>query len=125
MLLGLLPQGLAQLAGEIIGQMLDEFAASHGVRFGELTRLGFPLVAAVSNKDFVGEALDRPREERLAGSLAAAVFCVVQGARILRMHNVSESVDASRMVEAIMGWREPAFLRHNMVDGPNAEPEEQ
>lgn len=90
-------------------------------RFGELTRLGFPLVAAVSNKDFVGEALDRPREERLAGSLAAAVFCVVQGARILRMHNVSESVDASRMVEAIMGWREPAHLKHNVVDGPNEE----
>ena len=90
-------------------------------RFGELTRLGFPLVAAVSNKDFVGEALDRPREERLAGSLAAAVFCATQGARILRMHNVPESVDAARMVEAIMGWREPAHLKHNVVDGPNEE----
>ena len=90
-------------------------------RFGELTRLGFPLVAAVSNKDFVGEALDRPREERLAGSLAAAVFSVAQGARILRMHNVPESVDAARMVEAIMGWREPARLQHNVVDGPNEE----
>ena len=90
-------------------------------RFGELTRLGFPLVAAVSNKDFVGEALGRPREERLAGSLAAAVFCATQGARILRMHNVPESVDAARMVEAIMGWREPAHLQHNVVDGPNEE----
>ncbi|NUT58470.1 MAG: dihydropteroate synthase [Agromyces sp.] len=90
-------------------------------RFGELARLGFPLVAAVSNKDFVGEALDRPREERLAGSLAAAVFCATQGARILRMHNVPESVDAARMVEAIMGWREPAHLKHNVVDGPNEE----
>ena len=93
-------------------------------RFGELTRLGFPLVAAVSNKDFVGEALDRPRGERVAGSLAAAVFCATQGARVLRMHNVPESVDAARMVEAIMGWHEPAHLRHNMVDGPNEEPEE-
>ena len=90
-------------------------------RFGELTRLGFPLVAAVSNKDFIGESLDRPREERLAGSLAAAVFSVAQGARILRMHNVPESVDAARMVEAIMGWREPARLQHNVVDGPNEE----
>ena len=91
-------------------------------RFGELTRLGFPLVAAVSNKDFIGEALDRPRDARLAGSLAAAVFCVAQGARILRMHNVAESVDAARMIEAVMGWREPAHLRHNMGDGPNEEP---
>lgn len=91
-------------------------------RFGELTALGFPLLAAVSNKDFIGETLDRPREQRLAGSLAAAVFCAMQGARILRMHNVAESVDAARTVEAILGWREPAHLRHNMVDGPNEEP---
>jgi dihydropteroate synthase len=91
-------------------------------RFGELTALGFPLLAAVSNKDFIGETLDRPREGRLAGSLAAAVFCALQGARILRMHNVAESVDAARTVEAILGWREPAYLRHNLVDGPNEEP---
>ena len=90
-------------------------------RFGELTSLGFPLLAAVSNKDFIGETLDRPREERLAGSLAAAVFCALQGARILRMHNVAESVDAARTVEAILGWREPAYLRHNLADGPNEE----
>ena len=90
-------------------------------RFGELTRLGFPLVAAVSNKDFIGEALDRPRDARLAGTLAAAVFCVAQGARILRMHNVPEAVDAADMIEAIMGWRQPAYLRHNVVDGPNEE----
>ncbi|GAA1785902.1 dihydropteroate synthase [Agromyces lapidis] len=91
-------------------------------RFAEFTRLGFPLVAAVSNKDFIGESLDRPRGERLAGSIAAAVFCALQGARILRMHNIAESVDAARMVEAIMGWREPAYLKHNMLDGPNEEP---
>ncbi len=90
-------------------------------RFGELTRLGFPLLAAVSNKDFIGEALGRPREGRLAGSLAAAVFCALQGARILRMHHTLESVDAARAVEAILGWREPAQLLHNMVDGPNEE----
>lgn len=90
-------------------------------RFGEFTELGFPLVAAVSNKDFIGESLDRPRDGRLAGSIAAAVFCAAQGARILRMHNVAESVDAARMVEAILGWREPAYLKHNLVDGPNEE----
>ena len=41
----------------------------------------------------------------------------MQGARIVRMHNVPESVDAVRIVEAILGWREPAYLKHNMVDG--------
>ena len=33
----------------------------------------------------------------------------------------SEAVDAADMIEAIMGWREPAYLRHNVVDGPNEE----
>ncbi len=83
-------------------------------RLGELTDLGLPLLVALSNKDFVGESLGRGRDERVAGSLAAAVFCVVQGARLVRVHNVRESVDAMRMVEAILGWREPACLRHNM-----------
>ncbi len=69
---------------------------------------------ALSNKDFVGETLGRDRVERLAGSIAAAVFCVVQGARIVRTHNVRSTVDAMRMVEAILGWREPAYLLHNM-----------
>ena len=83
-------------------------------RFGELTRLGFPLVAAVSNKDFIGEALDRPREERLAGSLAAAVFCVLYGARIVRVHDVPATVAAVRMTEALLGWRAPLVARHNI-----------
>lgn len=83
-------------------------------RLGELTALGSPLLVALSNKDFVGESLGRERGDRLAGSLAAAVYCALQGARIVRAHNVRETVDALRMVEAILGWREPVYLRHNM-----------
>ncbi len=83
-------------------------------RLGELAALGSPLLVALSNKDFVGETLDRDRHDRLAGSLAAAVYSVLHGARIVRAHNVRETIDAVRMVEAIAGWREPAFLRHNM-----------
>lgn len=82
-------------------------------RLGELAGLGAPLLVALSNKDFVGETLGRPRADRLAGSLAAAVYCVLQGARIVRVHNVRETVDALRMVEAILGWREPAYELHN------------
>ena len=82
-------------------------------RLGELAGLGAPLLVALSNKDFVGETLDRARGERLSGSLAAAVFCVLQGARIVRAHNVRETVDAIRMVEAILGWREPVLELHN------------
>jgi dihydropteroate synthase len=83
-------------------------------RLREIAFIGYPTLAAVSNKDFVGETLDRPQGERLPGSLAAAVFSIIEGARIIRMHNVRESVDAARMVEAIMGWREPAYLLHNV-----------
>jgi len=81
--------------------------------------LGYPLLVALSNKDFIGEVLNRSRSERLSGSLASAVFCAMQGARIVRAHNVAETVDAMRMVEAILGWRDPTFLRHNMpAQGP-------
>lgn len=83
-------------------------------RLAEFTRFGYPLLVALSNKDFIGETLNRAREDRLAGSLASAVWCAAQGARIVRVHNVAETVDAMRMFEAIQGWREPEYLQHNM-----------
>jgi dihydropteroate synthase len=83
-------------------------------RLDEIVALGLPTLVALSNKDFVGESIDRPQQERLAGSLAAAVFCVVKGARIVRVHDVRATVDAVRMTEAILGWREPAYLKHNV-----------
>ncbi|GAA5203039.1 dihydropteroate synthase [Microbacterium jejuense] len=82
-------------------------------RLDELVALGSPLLVALSNKDFVGETLDRERGDRLAGSLAAAVYCALHGARIVRAHNVRETVDAMRMVEAILGWRDPVYELHN------------
>ena len=85
-------------------------------RLREIADLGFPTLAAVSNKDFIGETLDAPREERGAGSIAAAVVSIVNGARIIRMHDVRASVSAARMTEAILGLREPAYLKHNMGD---------
>ena len=87
-------------------------------RLDEIAAIGLPLLVALSNKDFIGESLGRrDRRDRLPGSLAAAVYCIGKGARIVRVHNVRETVDAVRMVEAIEGWREPAFLEHNMPPG--------
>jgi dihydropteroate synthase len=83
-------------------------------RLDEIAGLGFPLLAAVSNKDFIGETLDAPQQERLAGTLASVVYCVLHGARIVRVHDVRATVDAVRMTEAILGWREPVYLRHNI-----------
>lgn len=85
-------------------------------RFEEFVDLGLPTLAAVSNKDFIGETLDRERGGRLEGSLAAMVACLMKGARIVRMHDIPQAVAAVRMTEAILGMREPAYLRHNMHD---------
>ncbi len=82
-------------------------------RLDEIASLDAPLLVAVSNKDFIGESIDRPQGERLAGSLAAMTACILAGARIVRMHDVAEAVDAVRMTEAILGWRAPVRLEHN------------
>lgn len=85
-------------------------------RLAEIAALGYPVLAAVSNKDFIGETLDAPKPARVEGSLAAGVASIMNGARILRMHNVPAASSAIRMTEAILGWRAPAYLRHNMGD---------
>ncbi len=89
-------------------------------RLEEITSLGWPVLVALSNKDFVGETLGRPQGERLYGSLAAAVMCVERGARILRVHNVAETRDVVRMTESVLGLREPKYLKHNI--DPDFEP---
>lgn len=83
-------------------------------RFDEITALGLPTLVALSNKDFVGETLDRAKPERLVGSAVAAAWCVQRGGRILRVHDAAGGVDTARMCEAILGWREPAYERHNV-----------
>jgi dihydropteroate synthase len=83
-------------------------------RLAEIAELGLPLLAAVSNKDFVGEATGLIRRDLTAPSIAAATICALHGARILRMHDTAAAVAAARMVESVMGFRQPAYLNHNM-----------
>jgi dihydropteroate synthase len=83
-------------------------------RLGEIAAIGYPVLAAVSNKDFIGETLNAPHQDRLAGTIAAVVFCVLHGARIVRVHDVRAAVQAVQMTEAMLGWREPAYTRHNI-----------
>jgi len=82
-------------------------------RLPELVDLGYPLLVALSNKDFIGETLDRERGQRLIGSIAAAVACVLAGARIVRAHDVAATVDAVRMTESMLGLRPPVRVWHN------------
>ena len=87
-------------------------------RLPEIGDLGFPLLAAVSNKDFVGESTGLAKADRLVLSVAAASACVLGGARVLRMHDVAASVATARMLEAVLGLREPTDLRHNVDESP-------
>jgi dihydropteroate synthase len=67
-----------------------------------LESLGLPLLVGTSRKSMIGQALDRPVDQRLAGGLATAVMAVERGARIVRVHDVAATVDAVRMTEAVM-----------------------
>ncbi len=84
-------------------------------RLDELSTLGYPLLVSVSNKDFIAETLDLPVDELTEGTLAAIVFCIIQGARIVRVHNVAAMRSGITVVEAALGWRPPAVACHNLT----------
>ncbi len=63
---------------------------------------GYPMMVGTSRKSFIAKILgDMPPSERLGGSLATAVFAVIKGATILRVHDVRETVDAIKVISAI------------------------
>ncbi len=69
----------------------------------EFKRLGYPVLVGPSRKGFIGEASGGlPVSDRLEGSLACVAVCVMNGVRIIRVHDVKESVRVVRMVEAIV-----------------------
>jgi dihydropteroate synthase len=76
-------------------------------RLDELVATGWPVLVSVSNKDFVGETLDLPVEERLVGTLATTAVCAWLGARVFRAHNVVETRQVLDMVSTIRGDRTP------------------
>ncbi|MCC2615795.1 dihydropteroate synthase [Aestuariibacter halophilus] len=66
-----------------------------------LHRLGVPLLVGMSRKSMIGQLLNRQTEDRLAGSLAAATIAAMYGAHIIRVHDVKDSVDAVKVVNAL------------------------
>ncbi|BAQ78740.1 dihydropteroate synthase [Pseudomonas sp. St29] len=66
-----------------------------------LHALGRPLLVGVSRKSMIGQSLSRPVAERLHGSLALAALAVTKGAKIIRVHDVAETVDVVRMIAAV------------------------
>lgn len=68
----------------------------------EFKKLEKPLLVGLSRKSFIGKILDLPVEERLEGSLGALAYSIVQGANIARVHDVKESVQVAKVVDAIL-----------------------
>jgi len=76
-------------------------------RLTELVDTGWPVLVSLSNKDFVGEALDLPLDQRLLGTLATTAVSAWQGATVFRAHNVAETRQVLDMVAAIRGSQPP------------------
>jgi len=84
-------------------------------RLGELVATGWPVLVALSNKDFVGETLDLPVAERLSGTLAATAVSAWLGARVFRAHQVRPTRQVLDMVASIRGDRPPAVSRRGLA----------
>ena len=88
-------------------------AATRGT--ADLVATGWPVLVALSHKDFVGEALDVPLDQRLEGTLAATAVARWLGARVFRAHDVQATVRTLAMVDAIAGTRPPAVARRGLA----------
>ena len=98
---GVSPESLAVDPGIGFGKRLeDNLALIRGLE--TIAELGPPVLVGVSRKSFLGKILDAPPEERLEGSLAAAVISLMHGAHILRVHDVRETRRAARVADAIL-----------------------
>lgn len=84
-------------------------------RLSELVGTGWPVLVALSNKDFIGETLDLPVEDRLEGTLAATTVSAWLGARVFRAHQVRETRRVLDTVAAIRGDRPPAVSRRGLA----------
>ncbi|MGV9953549.1 dihydropteroate synthase [Streptomyces cellulosae] len=84
-------------------------------RLGEMVATGWPVLVSLSNKDFVGETLDRPVKERVVGTLATTAVSAWLGAQVYRVHEVAETRQVLDMVSTIAGDREPAVARRGLA----------
>lgn len=71
-------------------------------RLDEFHQLGLPLLVGTSRKSMIGQALNRDVDQRLSGSLATVAMAIMKGAKIIRVHDVKETVDVVNMVQTVM-----------------------
>ncbi|MDQ2748196.1 MAG: dihydropteroate synthase [Actinomycetota bacterium] len=84
-------------------------------RLDELVATDWPVLVALSRKDFIGETLDLPPTERLEGSLAATAIAAWHGARVVRSHDVLATRRVVDMVATIRGTRDPSVARRGLA----------
>ncbi|MFE3035382.1 dihydropteroate synthase [Streptomyces canus] len=84
-------------------------------RLGEMVETGWPVLVSLSNKDFVGETLDKPVKERVVGTLATTAVSAWLGAQVYRVHEVGETRQVLDMVASIAGHRPPAVARRGLA----------
>ncbi len=72
-------------------------------RLGELRELGRPLVVGTSRKSFIGKIDGSAVGDRLGGTIASSVLAAVEGADVLRVHDVGETAQAAKVASAILG----------------------
>ncbi|MGP3774081.1 dihydropteroate synthase [Streptomyces sp. SDT5-1] len=84
-------------------------------RLPEMVETGWPVLVSLSNKDFVGETLDKPVKERVIGTLATTAVSAWLGAQVYRVHEVAETRQVLDMVSSIAGHRPPAVARRGLA----------
>ncbi len=84
-------------------------------RLDELVETGWPVLVALSRKDFIGEALDLPPDDRLEGTLAATAVSAWLGARVFRAHDVEATTRVLRTVAAIRGTATLAAVKRGLA----------
>jgi dihydropteroate synthase len=70
-------------------------------RLGTIRGLGYPVLVGLSRKTCIGELTGREAADRLAGTMAANAYCLIEGAAIIRVHDVPEAVDLAAVIHSI------------------------
>lgn len=84
-------------------------------RLPEMVASGWPVLVSLSRKDFIGEVLDLPPDERLEGTLAATSISAWLGARVFRAHDVAATRRVLDVVAAIRGDRDLRVARRGLA----------
>jgi len=84
-------------------------------RLPEMVASGWPVLVSLSNKDFVGETLDLPVDQRLTGTLATTSLCAWFGAQVFRAHNIAQTRQTLDMVATIKGHRRPTRTKRGLA----------